>query len=140
MVFAKFLYKAAHFLYLLRVKAACRLVEYEHRRVADERLREADALAVALGKVAYEPAAHLGGFSYRAYLVKVLFLRQRYLFKLVDEVKVLVNGHVLIKRRDLRHIAYEFFSLNRFVERVVAADVHASAARGNVPGYYIHGR
>ena len=40
---------------LTRVEADRRLVEHEHRRIVDQRLRQADALPEALGEVAEQP-------------------------------------------------------------------------------------
>ena len=50
--------QVAHLVLLVRVEAVRRLVEDQHRRVVQERLREADALLVALGERVDRLAAH----------------------------------------------------------------------------------
>ena len=56
---ARLLIKRAHRADLLRVEADGRLVQNDQFRLMHQRIRQADALAVALGKLADDAAAHV---------------------------------------------------------------------------------
>lgn len=72
--------EVADFNNLLRVQTHGRLVEDEHLRVADERLRDADALAVALGEVFDDPPVHVADADDLADFLDVLRARRRQFF------------------------------------------------------------
>ena len=93
---------------LLRVEPGGRLVEDEDVRVVDQRLREADALLVALGELRAE-AVGLCRMTLRAIHdgadPRLRCSRERHAFDLGHERQVFRDCHVRIKRRRLRQVA-----------------------------------
>ena len=116
---------------LVRVEVARRLVEDEDRRVVDERLREADALAVAVRQVPdllaehLREAAHLDDALARA-CWKVLVVEVP---EVGGELQVLEHAHLEVERRALRQVAEALAHLERLVEDVVAVDPRRPAGR-----------
>ena len=111
---------------LLGVEADGGLVEDQHGRVADEGLRHADALLVALGEVLHQPAAHVGELQHLHGPVHRLRARgARDALDLGDEGEVFPHGHVGVERRQLGHVADAPLHLVRLLEDVVAVHLHA---------------
>ena len=116
--------QVADFNDLLGVQTYGRLVENDDHRIADQCLRNADALPVALGQVADYALAHVADFDDIAYLLQVLFPVQRTAFEVVVKIQIFVDRHVQVKRRLLRQIADQLFCAERVGKNVDAIDLH----------------
>ncbi|MPM77346.1 hypothetical protein SDC9_124349 [bioreactor metagenome] len=124
---------------LLRVEAARRFVENDIFRIAAERLGNADALAIALGEIADQAILHvLQPDLIENALEMALDLPLRHAHELADEHQILVDGHLRVERRELRHVAQVTLCFERFLEDVVPVDPDVSLVRGDVSGYDIH--
>ena len=123
---------------LLRVKADGRLVENQHRRIAQQGLRDADALLVALGQVRNQALVNIVDLDKIADLLDVLLLRDLDLLEVVHEIKVLLDRHVHIQRRHLRQIADELLHLGGLVEDAVSRHRHFALAGGEVACDDVH--
>ena len=80
MVFAQLPDQVADFDDLVRVQADGRFVENQHAWIAQQRLRDADALAVTFGKVADKARVYIGDFDQAANFFNVLLAGQLNLF------------------------------------------------------------
>src|SRR5713101_9935637 len=126
--------KLANLVNLSRVESDRRLVEHQHRRVVNQRLREPDALAVALRELAANAvryglkAAHLRHVFYRRF--------QRtasHAAKFRDEAQIRVHSHVAVKRRVLRQISNQAARLERVREDIEVVDYDRPRRRRHVP-------
>ena len=73
---------------LPRVEPDGRLVKDDHLRVADQRLRNAHALLIALGEIADQSAADILDFYDVADLFNMAAAVQRALFQIIDEIQI----------------------------------------------------
>ena len=91
---------------LLRVEAGGRLVEDQHVRVVEDRLGQADALAVALRELAAVAAGHVGDarLLHRRVDLRALRLGGDAL-DARDEHQVFAHGHLGVERRRLGQVA-----------------------------------
>src|SRR5712691_12806157 len=99
-------YEFANLVNLSRIESDRRLVEHQHGRVVNQRLREPDALAVALRELAANAvryglkAAHLSHVFYRGF-----HRTASHAAKFCDEAQIRVYAHVAIERRVFRQIS-----------------------------------
>ena len=93
---------------LCRVKAHGRLVQNDELRRAQQCLRNAHALAVALGQTADEPGQHLfqpgaaGSFAHLFFAVGLLFDA----FQLCSKIQIFLHRHFRVKGRLFGQIAH----------------------------------
>ena len=122
------------------VKADGRLIQNDALRPAEQRLRNAHALPVALGKRGNSAvsnrlnarARHGIGDLYRQ-------LRSAHPLSLPYKAQVFHWCFIQIKRRLLGEIADEPFGLFRLIKNIVAADAHMPLRCGKAAGHDIHG-
>ena len=108
---------------LLGVEACGRLVENQHVRVVNDRLREPDPLAVAFGEFRAQPVRHVVDSSALHYRLNPLpTFRGRHPFDLRHKGEVFDHAHVGIKRRRFRQIPGPAFGLDWLIENVEAGD------------------
>ena len=126
---------------LRRVKADRRLIENEEFRIAEQRLRKAATLPVALGKIADDAALHIGDAQTLHCVLDLLFpLGRRYFFQSGGKGQVVTHAHFRIDRRDLRQIADPLFDLHRILCDVVAVYEHRSGVGGEASRDHVHRR
>ena len=137
---AQFPDQAAYVADLVGVESHGRLVEYHHRRVVQDRLRDAHPLLEALGQVADQAPAHatqaaaLLGLAHRraapgfADAVQAGAIRQ-----------VLVDGEIAVHGRLLGQIADFRLGALGIIEQVDAVDADAAGARRQVAADHLHG-
>ena len=108
---------------LRRIQAHGGLVQDHHLRIAQYRLRDAHALAVALGQVADQPMHHRrhAGLFRRAPDLRPATGRG-HLLEPRHHRQVFLRRHVHVQRRDLRQIADQPLGLLRLLEYVEPAD------------------
>ncbi|MCZ7686445.1 MAG: hypothetical protein M5U28_49885 [Sandaracinaceae bacterium] len=124
---------------LVRVEAAHRLVEDEDGRLVDQRLREADALLVALGELA-------DGLRDHVLEADLLDHRQRAALRRLaleaphrgDPLEVLEHEHLPVERRALRQVADRAAHPERVLPDVAAVDLRRPGARGDEAGQDAH--
>ena len=92
---------------LLGVKTDGRLVQDDDLGIADECLRDADTLTVALGQIADDTLVHVRDLGNFADLLNVLLAVEGALFQLIHEVEVFRNRHVEVKRRLFGEITHQ---------------------------------
>ena len=140
MVLAEALDERADLDHLLGVEADGRLVEDEHRRVADECLRKADTLLIALGQVLDEAVFHILHLAERHDVLQMGAPGQLAFFQVKDKVQIALDRHIGIQRRNLREIADIGLCPDRVLKDVGAVDEHLPRGRGDVAGEHVHGR
>ena len=124
---------------LLRVKADGGLVQNEDRRVAEQSLRNADTLLVALRQVADDTSVDVVNLRQAADLADMLLAVELDALQLIHEVEVLFDRHIHVKRRQLRQVADELFHFVRVFQGIFALYRDRTARGGKVPGDDIHG-
>src|SRR5713226_2624962 len=126
-------YEFANLVNLSRVESDRRLVEHQHRRVMNQRLRKPYTLAVALRELAANTvryglkAAHLRHVFYRTF--------QRtasHAAKFRDEAQIRVYAHVTVKRRVLRQISNQAPRFERVRKDIEVVDDDRPRGRRHV--------
>ena len=108
---------------LLRIEPGGRLVEDQDLGVVDERLRQPDALPVALRQLRAVPIGHVGDVRALHHARHPrLALAGRDALDAGDEVEVLADRHVGVERRRFRQVAGAALGLDRVREDVEAGD------------------
>jgi hypothetical protein len=126
---------------LLGVEAGGRLVENQHVRVVNQRLRQPDALPVPLGEPPAVPVRHVGDpRALHHGRDALLALARRDTLDLGHEVQVLAHAHVGIERRRFREVAGPPLGVEGMIEHVEAGHHRASLGRRHVTGQDPHGR
>ena len=127
---------------LFRIQAGRRLVENQHLRVVNQRLRQTHSLpvalrelpAVAVGHVVdarlLHDAVHTGGAIRLGHGVAHLDPR--------DEGQILAHGHFGIEGRRFRQVPRAALGLDGVREDVVARDDGFAVGRRHVAGEYTH--
>ena len=124
---------------LLRVEAGRRLVEDQHFRVVDERLRQADPLPVALRELAAVAVGHVvdvGALHHRRDALAPLL--RRHALDAGDEVEVLAHRHVRVERRRFRQVAGAALGFDRVREDVEPGHRRLAFGRRHVAGQDPH--
>ena len=126
---------------LVRVEAGRRFVEDDDVGFVDDRLRDADALLVALRQRADESVAHVdeaaavagpddGGGD----------IRTRHAVQLRGDGQVFVDREVAVERRRLGQVTDAGLRGRRLFEEVDAADPDLARRRREVAGQHLHRR
>ncbi|HEY6508301.1 MAG TPA: hypothetical protein VIY56_09830 [Vicinamibacterales bacterium] len=140
-VSAKLLDQLAGLVDLLRVEAGRRLVEDEHLGVVEQRLREADALPVALRELAALAVRHVGhprALHHRGHAR--LAFGPRHALDARAEVEIFAHAHVGVERRRLGQIAGAALGLDRFLGEIEAGHDGGALGGRHVAGEHAHGR
>ena len=120
---------------LARVESDRRLVEHQHRRIVNDRLREAHALAIALGKLAADAMGHVGEAANLEHaLDRVVDLRAAQSAQLGDEAQVGLHAHVGVERRRLGQVADTPARFQRLGEDVQAVNQYGAGRRRHETG------
>ena len=125
---------------LLRVEADGGLVQNQNLRITDQRLREADALPVALGKIFDNAVFDVGDFNTRADILQMRFHGLLRLFELIAELQIRLHRHIQIQRRMLGKIADVLFGLDRIFQDVKTRNFRGAGGGRDVSGQDIHRR
>ena len=125
---------------LLGVEAGSGLVEDEYVGVVDDRLGDADALPVALGKLADQLVAHVADGAASQHLVHpAVDVRRADSLELADEIEVLGDLHLGVNRRCFRQIPDPLLDLHGVLEHVEAGDIGRSRRGRQEAGQDPHG-
>ena len=103
---------------LRRVQADRGLIQNDQLRAAQKSLRNAHALAVALGQAADEPGHHLiqpGAPGGLLHLLAALGFFDP--LELGRKVQIFLHGHFRVQRRLLRQVAHTGFGLLRLLRQ-----------------------
>ncbi len=120
---------AKHLRLLVRIQVAGRFVQDEDWRIVDQRLAQADALAITVRQGADVLAEHTRQTAHLDDLFHALFEgRLVELSDIGDEFEVVQHAHVAVQRRALRQVTHTLTNRQRVVEHVVA--MHAGRALG----------
>ena len=126
---------------LVRVEAAHRLVEDQHRRLVNQCLRKAHALTKALRKLANalaDDVAEAGFLDHPAEpRVETCTAKPAHL---ADELQVLEHQHLGVERGGLGQITDELADRDRVLEDVGAADLSRTSGRRDEAGQDLHRR
>ena len=124
---------------LLRVEADGGLVQNENRRVAEQSLRNADTLLVALRQVADETSVDVVNLRQTADLADMLLAVELDALQLIHEVEVLFDRHIHVKRRQLRQVADELFTSFGFSRVFLPCTVTEPLVAERYPVMIFHG-
>ena len=132
--------QAADLVNLARVETDGRLVEHQHRRIVNQRLREADALSIALRELPANAMRHvLESAHVERMLERVFDLRARHSAQSRDETQIGIDAHIGIERRILRQVADLAARLERVFEDVETVDHDGARGRRHEAGDDAHG-
>ena len=124
---------------LRRVQADRGLIQNDQLRAAQKSLRNAHALAVALGQAADEPGHHLiqpGAPGGLLHLLAALGFFDP--LELGRKVQIFLHGHFRVQRRLLRQVAHTGFGLLRLLRQGKSCHLHFPAGGGQVAGQDVH--
>ena len=115
---------------LARIQPYSRLVEDQHGRIVEQRLRQANPLAIAFREIADEATLHLlhaAQFHHLADFARTLTARDALHFS--DEMQVAIDGHFLVQGYVLRQVAHALTHGERLRKDVIAGD-HSATTTG----------
>ncbi len=140
LVFPHALDEVAHFVLLVGIEPVGRLVHDQDVRVVDQRLREAGAVLVALGKRVDALVEHALEKTQFDRAVDRLFPRRApETPQLGREVEESVDRHLGVSGRVFRQIADQAPGRQRVLQHVVPADRDSAGSRRNESGHHAHG-
>ena len=114
-------------------------IQNDELRAAQQRLRNAHSLTVALGQAADDPGQHflqpgaVGSGQHLLFALRVL-----YPLKLCHKIQILLHSHFRVERRLLRQIAYTGFSLLRLLRQTEAGYLYLALGGRQIAGKDIH--
>ena len=114
-------------------------VQNDELRAAQQRLRNAHPLTIALGQAADDPGQHFlqpGAAGSGQHML--LALRTLDPLKLCHKVQILLHGHFRVERRLLRQVAHTGFGLLRLLRQTKAGHLHLALGGGQIAGKDIH--
>ncbi|CAM5527602.1 hypothetical protein SSTU70S_03289 [Stutzerimonas stutzeri] len=130
----------AHLMFLVRVETVGGLIEDQHARIVEDRLRQSDAALEALGQCLDGLAEHLLQLHLRDRRLDPLALgRATETAHLGDEFEEAAHAHVAITGRAFGQIADLALGLQRLRLDVVAEDAGAAGGRREEAGQHLHG-
>ena len=140
MLLAQFPDQFANLNDLRRVQPHRRFVQNDDLRVAQQGLRNAHPLAVALGQVADQPLSHVGdaGLFHHRFDLPGAFLPPQALGP-GHEAQIFLRRHIAVQGRQLGQIADVLLGLHGFLRHVVAVDEHFSLRGAQTAGHDVHG-
>ena len=115
------------------------LIQNDELRAAQQRLRNANPLTVALGQAADDPGQHFfqpGAAGSSQHLL--LALRTLDPLELCHKVQILLHGHFRVERRLLRQVAYTSFGLLRLLRQTEPGYLHLALGGCQIAGEDIH--
>ena len=124
---------------LQRVKVDGRLVQNDILRIAQQRLRNTDTLAVPLGQVANQPMAHFGQaclFHHARDLLRDLLGRHALCFG--NKAQVFCRCLLGVQRRNFRQVAQQLFGFPCILKDIAPVDAHTARRGGKAAGHNIH--
>ena len=125
---------------LLRVKADGRLVENDDLGRADESLRNADTLAVALREIFDQTFVDVADLDDLADLLEVLLAVELAALEIVVEDEIFLDGHIEVERRLLGQIADVLLGFERIVKDVDARNRDVARGRREITRQNVHRR
>ena len=129
----------ANFVNLARVETDGRFVEHQHRRIVNQRLRQADALSIALRELSANPMRHVSEAANLEHVLERGFdLRARDVAQFRDEPQIGLDAHVGIERRIFRQVADFAASLERLRKNIESVNQHGARSRRHVAGDDAH--
>ena len=139
MRFTERLDKIADFNDLNGVQADRWLVQDNDLRVSQQRLRNADALTIALGECADQTVAHSLNAGALGNLVDLCTQRlAAQALCRTDKFQILLRRLIHIEGRLLWEIADQLFGRLRLLQNVKAADLHGAVCRGKASRHHVH--
>ena len=114
-------------------------IQNDELRAAQQRLRDAHPLTIALGQAADDPGQHFfqpGAVGSGQHLL--FALRTLDSLELCHKVQILLHGHFRVERRLLRQIAYTGFSLLRLLRQTEAGYLYLALGGRQIAGKDIH--
>ena len=132
--------QGAHFNDLLRVQSDGRLVQNDHLRVTQHRLRKTDPLPIPFGKKLNQAVAHIRrARALHHRLNGFLPLSTRNALRFGNKAQVFLRRHIKVQRRDLRQIADAALRRDRFLKNIVPVDRDGALRCGKAAGQDVHG-
>ena len=125
---------------LRRVQANGGLIQNDELRAAQQRLRNAHALAITLGQAADEPGQHIfqpgaaGSFQHLFFALSLLFDALQFRCK----IQIFLYGHLRVKRRLLGQVAHTGLGLLGFFRQAEARHLHLTRGGRKVAGEDVH--
>ena len=124
---------------LRRVQADRGLIQNDQLRAAQKSLRNAHALAVALGQAADEPGHHLIQPSAPGGLLHLLAALGFFdPLELGRKVQIFLHGHFRVQRRLLRQVAHTGLGLLRLLRQTEAGYLYLALGGRQIAGEDIH--
>ncbi len=120
-VAAQALDQVSSFVDLLRIETGRRLIENQHVRVVNDRLRQTYTLAIAFRQFTQQLVLHIRNRAPIANVIDSLAqLRAREPFELADEGQVFARLHLRIERRGFGKIADALLDFERLLQNIEA--------------------
>jgi hypothetical protein len=114
-------------------------IQNDELRAAQQRLRDAHPLTIALGQAADDPGQHffqpgaVGSGQHLLFALRVL-----YPLKLCHKVQILLHGHFRVERRLLRQVAHTGLGLLRLLRQTEAGYLYLALGGRQIAGEDIH--
>ena len=138
MLLPQFTNQVAHFKNLRRVQTDGRLIQDEHVRFVNERLRQAYPLAHTLRKTANEAFCALFQIHLLENVIHAIFGIGQ-MSQIGHEFEVLENCHVGIQRHRFGHIAYPAAYFQRLLDHIETGYFHLACGRRHIAAQNAHG-
>ena len=116
------------------------LIQNDELRAAQQRLRNAHPLTVALGQAADDPGQHFfqpgaaGSFQHLFFALSLLFDALQFRCK----IQIFLHGHLRVKRRLLGQVAHTGLGLLGFFRQAEARHLHLTLGGCQIAGEDIH--
>ena len=139
MILTQRLDQAADFNDLPGIQAGGRLIQDDHIRVANQRLRQANPLLIPLGKVFDQAFAHLANARQFAHIFHMrAHARVAHVLDRAYKPQIFFHRHIGIQWGHLRQIADVPLGLARFIQDIEAIQRHLPSGSGDIAGDDVH--
>ena len=126
---------------LVRIEPAGRLVQHQHLRSSQQRLRDRDALTEATGELAGQQHHDAGEIQPLGCGVhRGLCRSPSQSLEIGHEVKKLADPHVIVERRVFRHIADHAANRERIGYDIMAGDLDTAGGRHQITSQHAEDR
>src|SRR5208283_29053 len=132
--------EAADLMNLARIETYRRLVEHQHRRIMNQRLREADTLAISLRELPADAMRHVFEAAHVERMLEGVFdLGARHSPQSRDETQIRIDAHIGVERRIFRQVSDSLPRFERIFENVEVVDYYGARGGRHEAGDDPHG-
>ena len=140
MFLSQILYQISDLNDLFRIQSYCRFIQNDHVRITQNRLGKSHSLPVTFGQIFDQTVFHICDLNpVHDFFDHFILFVFRDFFQIRRKPHIFQNGHIKIKGRLFRKIAYTFPGFLRFFENIMSVYGYSSLGRGDIAGDNIHG-